>query len=146
MNIFKLFTEWLKEYEPIGSWMYFNCTPVEENTTSLNTAPSSTTKEFIDGSKDVSINMSINLIKSYDEEGTSDTNIDAINEVGELENWITERDKNKDFPVLSDDGKIYITSIKVLSTLPSLAVDKTSHLAKYSFNIRLVYKDESEVI
>ena len=143
MNLFKIINEWLKLYEPIGSWLYFNSTPVELGTTSMNTLPSSQTKQFVDGSKNVTLLFTIRMVKSYDE-GTSDTNMEALDEVCQFTNWLRQKNDAKEFPELGE----YLTteSVEVLSTVPSLAVDPTNQLAQYSFNARLVYKDESEVI
>lgn len=142
-NLFKLINEWLKQYEPIGSWLYFNSTPVELGTTSMNTLPSSQTKNYIDGSKDVILLFTINMVKSYDE-GTSDINMDALDEVCQFTDWIREQNDNLNYPVFGDN--INVTKVEVLSTVPSLAINQTAQLAQYSFNARLIYKDEREVI
>lgn len=142
-NLFKKINEWLKLYEPVGDWLYFNSTPVELGTTSMNTLPSSSVKEHIDGSKDVTLLFTIRLIKNYDE-GTSDINMEALDEVVEFTNWIAEMDKNKDYPDLGE--KLIVKEVDVITNVPSLAVNSTALLAQYSFNAKLIYRDESEVI
>ena len=143
MNLFKIINEWLKLYQPIGSWLYFNSTPVELGTTSMNTLPSSQTKQFVDGSKNVVLLFTIRMVKSYDE-GTSDINMEALDESCQFTNWIKEQNDSLNYPEFGD--KMYVKEIKVLSTVPSLAVNQTAQLAQYSFNARLVYRDEREVI
>ena len=143
-NLFKIINDWLKQYEPVGSWLYFNSTPVELGATSMNTLPSSQTKEYIDGSKDVTLSFTVNMVREYDSGGTSDINTEALDESCQFANWIKEQNDSLNYPEFGD--KMYVKEIKVLSTVPSLAVNQTAQLAQYSFNARLVYRDEREVI
>jgi hypothetical protein len=143
MNPYEVINDWLKQYEPIGSWLYFNSTPVDLGTTSMNTVPGKSIKKFIDGSKEITLNFRINLIKEYDE-GTSTVNLEAIKEVGSFTSWIIEQDSLKNYPDFGD--KIETMEISVLTDVPSLGVNRESMLAQYSFSAKVVYRDESEVI
>lgn len=143
MNVFKVINDWLKQYEPIGSWLYFNSTPVELGVTSMNTLPSSQTKKYVDGSKKVILLFTINMIKEFDE-GTSDVNMDVLDEVCQFAEWIKEQNESLNYPVFGD--KMKVQKVEVISTVPSLAVNKVALLAQYSFNARLEYLDESEVL
>lgn len=143
MNVYKVINDWLKQYEPIGSWLYFNSTPVELGVTSMNTLPSSQTKKYVDGSKKVILLFTINMIKEFDE-GTSDVNMDVLDEVCQFAEWIKEQNESLNYPVFGD--KMKVQKVEVISTVPSLAVNKVALLAQYSFNARLEYLDESEVL
>lgn len=143
MNLFEIINEWLKQYKPIGSWLYFNSTPVELGVTSMNTLPSSQTREYIDGSKKVTLLFTIRMVKSYDE-GTSDVNMEELSEVCRFSEWIKEQNDTHNYPDFGD--RRTVTKVEVLSTVPSLAIDRASQLAQYSFNAQLIYNDESEVI
>ena len=144
MNIYNQLNEWFKNYEDIGSWLYFNSTPVELGVTSMLTNSNSySIRKFIDGSKSVSITVTINMIKSYDE-GTSDINLTELEEVDKFCNWITHQNEIDNYPELGDN--ITVTEIKVLNNVPILSVNEASQLAQYSFNAQITYLDESEVI
>lgn len=143
MNVYKVINDWLKQYEPIGSWLYFNSTPVELGVTSMNTLPSSQTKKYVDGSKKVILLFTINMIKEFDE-GTSDVNMDVLDEVCQFAEWIKEQNESLNYPVFGD--KMKVQKVEVISTVPSLAVNKVALLAQYSFNAQLEYLDESEVL
>ena len=143
-NVFRQISEWLQNYTLLGSWMYFNSTPIELGTTSLNTVSGSRElKKFIDGSKDIELTFLISMVKQYDT-GTSDLNLEALDEVTNFSNWIEEQNENQEYPDLGQFKTV--KSISVLSNVPSLQIDQASQLAKYTFQVRILYKDESEVI
>lgn len=144
MNIFEIINDWLKQYEPIGSWLYFNSTPVELGATSMNSLSNSSKREYIDGSVDYTILFSVHMVKSYDEAGTSDTNLYELNEINQFTDWIREQNKLKNYPELIENCTVQ--DIEVLTTIPSIAINKENQLARYSFSAKLIYRDESEVI
>ena len=55
-----------------------------------------------------------------------------------------ERNENQEYPDLGQFKTIQ--SISVLSNVPSLQIDQASQLAKYTFQVRILYKEESEVL
>ena len=145
MNLYKQVNEWLLNYEPLNSWLYFNATPVILGTAALNSVPGDrVTKEFVDGSKEKQLIFAIDMITSYDADGTSDVNMDALDEVNHFSDWIEQQYTDDNFPDFGETNTI--TKIEVLTNVPSLLVDATSQLAKYQFQSRITYKDESEVV
>lgn len=146
MNIYEKINEWLATtYQPLNEWLYFNATPMIVGTVAMNSVSGDRVyKRFVDGSVQRRVVFAIDMVLSYDDAGTSDVNMNAINEVNKFSEWIEEQLSLQNVP---DFGKNRtIESIEVLTNVPSLLVDNTNGLAKYQFQARIEYKDESEVI
>lgn len=146
MNIYEKINEWLTTtYQPLNEWLYFNATPMIVGTVAMNSVSGDRVyKRFVDGSVQRRVIFAIDMVLSYDDAGTSDVNMNAINEVNKFSEWIEEQLSLQNVP---DFGKNRtIESIEVLTNVPSLLIDNTNGLAKYQFQARIEYKDESEVI
>lgn len=146
MNIYEKINEWLATtYKPLNEWLYFNATPMIVGTVAMNSVSGDRVyKRFVDGSVQRRVIFAIDMVLSYDDAGTSDVNMNAINEVNKFSEWIEEQLSLQNVP---DFGKNRtIESIEVLTNVPSLLIDNTNGLAKYQFQARIEYKDESEVI
>lgn len=146
MNIYEKINEWLATtYQPLNEWLYFNATPMIVGTVAMNSVSGDRVyKRFVDGSVQRRVIFAIDMVLSYDDAGTSDVNMNAINEVNKFSEWIEEQLSLQNVP---DFGKNRtIESIEVLTNVPSLLIDNTNGLAKYQFQARIEYKDESEVI
>lgn len=146
MNIYEKINEWLATtYQPLNEWLYFNATPMIVGTVAMNSVSGDRVyKKFVDGSVQRRVIFAIDMVLSYDDAGTSDVNMNAINEVNKFSEWIEEQLSLQNVP---DFGKNRtIESIEVLTNVPSLLIDNTNGLAKYQFQARIEYKDESEVI
>lgn len=146
MNIYEKINEWLATtYQPLNEWLYFNATPMIVGTVAMNSVSGDRVyKRFVDGSVQRRVIFAIDMVLSYDDAGTSDVNMNAINEVNKFSEWIEEQLSLQNVP---DFGKNRtIESIEVLTNVPSLLIDNTNRLAKYQFQARIEYKDESEVI
>ena len=138
MNIYKQLYNWIREYEAIGSWLYFNVTNFEAGCISLNTVTMSRyLSQDIIGNKTVEMVCAIDMIKDYDI-GTSDLNIDAIQEVCNFAKWVETNETKPDF------GNLDIEKIEVLESTPSLSVDSNNNLAKYQFQIKITYKESED--
>lgn len=142
MNKWDKLGQWLKYYDPLYGWLYFNGIRTEQDTTSFNSVPSDRAiEEYIDGSKLIQMIFSIVMIKGYEVE-VSATNYEAIAEVDNFAKWIENRVIDNDFP---NFGKLCrIDEIKVLDSTPSLSVDTEQNLAKYEFQCSITYYEESE--
>lgn len=145
MQIYKPINEWLLNYTPLNNWIYFNATPVITGTVAMNmVAGDRVTKEYIDGTKQKQCVFAIDMISEYDGSGTSDVNMNALAEVESFMDWLEIQNKESNFP---DFGKNYITEkVEVLTNVPQLLINEQSQLAKYQFQARVNYKDESEVM
>lgn len=146
MNIYEKINEWLTTtYQPLNEWLYFNATPMIVGTVAMNSVSGDRMyKRFVDGSVQRRVIFAIDMVLSYDDAGTSDVNMNAINEVNKFSEWIEEQLSLQNVP---DFGKNRtIESIEVLTNVPSLLINNTNGLAKYQFQARIEYKDESEVI
>ena len=145
MQIYKAINEWLLNYTPLNNWIYFNATPVITGTVAMNmVAGDRVTKEYIDGTKQKQCVFAIDMISEYDGSGTSDVNMDALAEVESFMNWLEIQNKASNFPYF---GEGCITEkVEVLTNVPQLLINEQSQLAKYQFQARVNYKDESEVV
>lgn len=146
MNIYEKINEWLATtYQPLNEWLYFNATPMIVGTVAMNSVSGDRVyKRFVDGSVQRRVIFAIDMVLSYDDAGTSDVNMNAINEVNKFSEWIEEQLSLQNVPDFGNNKTI--ESIEVLTNVPSLLVDNTNGLAKYQFQARIEYKDESEVI
>ena len=145
MQIYKAINEWLLNYTPLNNWIYFNATPVITGTVAMNmVAGDRVTKEYIDGAKQKQCVFAIDMISEYDGSGTSDVNMNALAEVESFMDWLEIQNKKSNFP---DFGEKCITeNVEVLTNVPQLLINEQSQLAKYQFQARVNYKDESEVM
>lgn len=146
MNIYEKINEWLATtYQPLNEWLYFNATPMIVGTVAMNSVSGDRVyKRFVDGSVQRRVIFAIDMVLSYDDVGTSDVNMNAINEVNKFSEWIEEQLSLQNVPDFGNNKTI--ESIEVLTNVPSLLIDNTNGLAKYQFQARIEYKDESEVI
>lgn len=146
MNIYEKINEWLATtYKPLNEWLYFNATPMIVGTVAMNSVSGDRVyKRFVDGSVQRRVIFAIDMVLSYDDAGTSDVNMNAINEVNKFSEWIEEQLSLQNVPNFGKNRTI--ESIEVLTNVPSLLIDNTNGLAKYQFQARIEYKDESEVI
>lgn len=146
MNIYEKINEWLATtYQPLNEWLYFNATPMIVGTVAMNSVSGDRVyKRFVDGSVQRRVIFAIDMVLSYDDAGTSDVNMNAINEVNKFSEWIEEQLSLQNVPDFGNNRTI--ESIEVLTNVPSLLIDNINGLAKYQFQARIEYKDESEVI
>lgn len=150
MNLYKQVNKWFTD-EQIGyipffnNWLYFNATPFVVGAVSVNSVPGDrVVKNCIEGTKVKELILALDFVTEYDLSGTSDINLDIMEEVETFNKWIEDRNINKEFP---DFGQYNIvTSVESLTDTPSMLVDATQNLAKYQIQIKINYNDESEVI
>lgn len=108
INVYEKISEWLSQCPEMGNYVYFNVIPLEPDTSSVNTnSASMNITEFIDGSKDVRLMFNVNLIKSYDGDGTSDLNIGAAESFDKIIGFVEQKNSEHDFP---DFGELCIVS------------------------------------
>lgn len=127
-NKYEILAEWLRDYEPIGSWLYINVSDMRAGNISLNSVSSQRyLQRYIDGSQECKLNFSIDLITNYDT-GTSNTNLDALKECQQLVSWCEERQKNYELPEFDN---CIVGEVEITTDVPSLSIDDTQMLAKY---------------
>ena len=89
VNVYERILEWLSNCPEMGTYTYFNVIPIDPGNSSVNSNSSSIIlNEFVNGSKEVRLIFNINLVRDYDNGGTSDINLDqyvalAMDEVNE---------------------------------------------------------------
>lgn len=145
MNLYNNINSWILLYPKLNNWIYFNAVPVISGTVSMNpVSGEKVVRSFIDGSKECELIFAIDMVCDYDNIGTTNINMKALDEVQNFTAWIEQKGKQKDFPDLGEYNKVQ--KIEVLTNVPSILVDTQQSLAKYQFQTRIIYKDESEVI
>lgn len=129
INIYEKISEWLKNCPEMGDYTYFNVIPLDVNTSSVNSNSSSQIiNKYNDGSREVQLLFYINLIKDYDDGGTSDLNLDAIDVFDKIIKYIEEKNNEHDYPnlgescIVNDIGATYkAPEVYVTSDNPSIA-------------------------
>lgn len=140
VNKYRAIIEWMKDYVQIGKWIYFNVTLAENNIMSVTSVQSQRTlEEYIDGSKRVEFLFGIALCKTFDN-GTSDVNLEAMQEYENIASWIEEQNDNENYPDFGEN--IVIEEVEVLETAPSLTVDNQNGIARYQGQYRITYMEE----
>lgn len=146
INPYSIIDEYLKtQYTPLNSWLYFNATPMNPMSVSMNSVPGDAyERKFISGAVERSVIFSIDMIQYYDQSGASTVNMDAMDEVLNLTQWLALQDKEKNYPVMGE--RIEVSKMEILTNVPSLLVDTVAGLAKYQFQGRIIYIDRREEI
>ena len=103
-NIYQKLTDYLKDCPELGNYIYFNVIPLDVDTASVNSNPASTVlNEYVDGSKEVRLLFNINIVKEYDDGGTSDLNLDAIKVFDNIIGFIEKSNNAHNFPDLGEN-------------------------------------------
>lgn len=119
VNVYERISEWLVECPIFDGYLYFNVIPFENGNSSVNSNSSSTiVTKFLDGSKEIQLYFNINIVKEYDDGGTSDLNLEAINYFDKIIDWIEDKNNSQDFPNLGEN--CIVNEIKPLYTTPEV--------------------------
>lgn len=139
---YKEITDWLKEYTPLHTWIYFNVNPAEADNLTVNSIQNERELEtFIDSSRTVEFMFAIALAKEFDT-GTSDNNLEAVEEFEQIADWVEEQNRLKNFPDFGNN--IIIDAVEVLETTPSVSVDNQNQIAKYQGQFKITYLEKGE--
>jgi len=128
MNKYDSIATWLLTYPNIGEWLYFNVSNVEVDNVSLNSVSGERTLvKFNDGSAECELTFAVSMFKSYDT-GTSDINLNALHECENLADWCEEQNAIRNLPTFTGST---VNEIKILDSVPDVAVDNEQGIAKY---------------
>lgn len=142
MNRSSKIVEWLLDYTPVHTWIFYNVTPTEPGVISVNSVQNERyLDEFIDGSRRVEFIFAISLMKEYDT-GTSPNNLEAMHEFELLQNWIEEQVSLGNLPDFGEN--IEIEKMEVLDTTPSMMVSEEESIAKYQGQFKVTYLEKGE--
>ena len=135
----KTLSEFISSYPQLYGWLYFNTLIQSSGETSLMTDSDNILKEFIDCSKQREYIFSIMMMKDYDS-GTSDLNIEALDETQNFNRWVEEQNNLENFPDWGENN--VIDEMIVLSELPILSVDQDTNVAKYMLQLKINYLEK----
>lgn len=141
MNVYENIKDWLSQCPDVDSYIYFNVIPIEPETTAITTMPSERViMEFIDGSKEKEVLFNINLIKQYDDGGTSDINVLAIKAFESITRWVEEQNLKQNYPEFDDN--IFVESIECSYTTPDVYVSPEQGVCRYESQYKLTYLEK----
>lgn len=139
MNKYLAIVNWINEYRPLNEWTYFNVVIDEPNTMTVNSVSNGRSiNEFIDDTNEVEFLFAISLQKSFDSGGTSDVNLEAIQEFENIAKWVETQNKLKNFPAFDEA----IEKVEVMQTAPTVTPDSTGKVAKYLGQFKITYMEE----
>lgn len=137
MNRYKIVQDWLMQYEPLNKWIYMNVNRLESDSVSINSV--STARQdvtYIDGSSEKTFVFAISLSKQFSS-GTSQLNMDAIEEYENIADWIDEQCSKGNYPDMGQDA--CVVDIERLDTDPVVTVDDNLKVAKYQSQFSIKY-------
>ena len=128
----------------MNNWIYFNATPDIVGTVALNSIPGdSVVARFIDGSKKCEILFAIDMIREYDSMGTSEVNMEALDEVNNFIEWLDSQRQDENFPDFGNTNTV--RDIQVLTNVPTVLVNTQDMLSKFQIQVKVTYIDNKEV-
>lgn len=128
--------EYLQTYPKLHSWLYFNTILDAPENASMLTGNDVAINEFIDGSSLRNYMFSVAFMKEYDA-GTSDINREAIEETSHFTEWVEQQNHNEIFPDFGESNTVH--EIWITDTVPNMAVDQESGIARYTLNVVISY-------
>lgn len=141
-NKYAKIKEWFEDgYIPKFDFVFFNVSSYEVGNASINSIQGERVlNEFMDGSREVELLFSISLMKGYDAAGTSDVNLEAIQDFENIAMWVEEQNENKNYPDFGNN--VLIEDLSVLSSAPTVMVDNQNQIAKYQGQFKIRYMEE----
>ena len=96
---------------------------------------------FLNGSKEVRLIFNIELVKQYDDGGTSDINLDAIKAFDEIISFVERKNNLQEYPELGD-GYI-VNEIGATYKAPEIYVTNDNpNIARYEGQFYIEYLEE----
>ena len=138
-NIYQKLTDYLKDCPELGNYIYFNVIPLDVDTASVNSNPASTVlNEYVDGSKEVRLLFNINIVKEYDDGGTSDLNLDAIEIFDNIIGFIEKSNNEHNFPDLGENYTV--NELGATYKAPEVYITQDNpNIARYEVQFYLEY-------
>ena len=131
--------EYLQTYPQLHNWLYFNTIINAPENASMLTADDVVLQSYIDGTEIRNYIFEVAFLKEYDT-GTSEINADALEETTHFIEWIEEQNTNGNFPVFNENEEVQGSEVN--NTVPSMAVDQNSGVARYTINVVISYLKE----
>ena len=142
VNVYERILEWLSTCPEMGTYTYFNVIPIDPGNSSVNSNSSSIIlNEFVNGSKEVRLIFNINLVRDYDNGGTSDINLDAIAEFDKVIEFIEKKNNENDYPDLGDNYVVNEIGATTKAPEAYVAVD-SPNVARYEGQFYIEYLEK----
>lgn len=144
INIYDRISQWLLDCPEMGGYAYFNVIPIDSGTSSVNSNSSSMIlNEYTNGAKEVRLMFNVNLIRDYDNGGTSDLNLDAIAEFDKVIEFIETKNNNNDYPELGD--KYVVNEIGATYKAPEVyVIQDNPNIARYEGQFYIEYLEKEK--
>lgn len=128
-------SQFINMYPSMFSWLYFNTINMMPGNVSLITDADNVIQEFNDGTQERNYVFNVAFMKEYDT-GTSDVNMQAMQETQNFNKWIFEQDCNANYPNFGND---LVMGMSVLSEIPLMSIDEDANVARYMLQISISY-------
>lgn len=144
INIYEKISDWLSNCPEMGDYIYFNVISLDDGASSINSNSSSMIQNtFIDGSKEVRLMFNINLIKQYDNGGTSELNLESIHIFDKIIKYIENKNNNNDYPDLGDN--YIVNDIGATYKAPEVYITQDNpNIARYEGQFYIEYVQRKE--
>ena len=130
--------DYIKLYPQLYDWLYFNVINETPGDMSLLTDNINVLKRYIDGTAEKEYIFSIAMLASYDS-GTSDININALQEADNFIKWIKEQNNKTIYPDFGIDCDVY--SVEVLTEVPQLTINSENNIARYMITAKVNFAE-----
>lgn len=140
-NKYLAIINWINGYRPLNEWTFFNVVLDKANTMSVNSVGTGRfIEEYVDGARLCEFLFSISLQKKFDAGGTTNTNVEAIQEFENLAKWVEEKNDNQEFPEFADNE--IIEKVEVMDSAPTMTTFEDDKVAKYLGQFKITYMEE----
>ena len=130
--------DYIKLYPQLYDWLYFNVINETPGDMSLLTDNINVLKKYIDGSAEKEYIFSVAMLANYDN-GTSDINIDALQEADNLIKWIEEQNSKSIYPDFGE--KCNVQGVEVLTEVPQLTINSENNIARYMITAKVYFAE-----
>lgn len=128
-NKYEKIKDWVSDFPQLESkYVDFNVINMQTENVSVNSVQSQNiVSDYVNGWAKKELLFAVIFVKPYDY-GTSDININAIEDSLEFAKWVEEQNRIKNLPVFKD---CIMYDVEMLEITPNIAIDNDAGLAKY---------------
>lgn len=141
-NRFEKIKTWLQNCPYVDDYIYLNVLPneVEDTSISSDAGIPGVIQEFINGDKQMELLFNVSIVKVYDK-GTSDLNSDALTTFENIDRWVKEQNKLKNYP---DFSPCIIYNIDSYYTNPDIFISEDESKCEYRAKYKVDYLEKGD--